>query len=85
MHKEGWLSNPSCKCQTSLPGGGGGGVVEVLGVIGSHVGGGEQTPSVAELPCPPVLIALVRHGDHVAPPELQLAVLLGDEVVQSLN
>lgn len=56
-----------------------------LGVIGSHVGGGEQTPPVAELARPPVLVALVRHGDHVAPSELQLAVLLRDEVVQSLH
>ena len=32
-----------------------------------------------------MLVTLVRHRDHVAPPELQLPVLLGHEVVQGLD
>ena len=54
-------------------------------MVGGDVGGREESSPVAELPSPPVLVTLVSHGDDVAPPELQLAVLLRHEVVQGLD
>ena len=54
-------------------------------MVGGDVGGGEEAPPVAELPGPPVLVALVGDGDDVAAPELELAVLLRHEVVQRLH
>ena len=72
-HKESWLSNPRKMVNVTQDWQEEDVVLrswEVLGVVGRHVGGREQTPPVAEFPCPPVLVALVSHGDDVAPSEL---------------
>ena len=47
-----------------------------LRVVRRDVGGREEAPPVAQLPRPPVLVALVRNRDHVAAPEFKLALLL---------
>lgn len=39
-------------------------------LVRGDISGWEETPSVAHLPRPPVLVALVCHVDHVSPPEL---------------
>ena len=45
-------------------------------LVWRDVGGGEEPPPVAQLPRPPVLVGPVRHGEDVAPPELELPLLL---------
>lgn len=60
-------------------------VAALRGAVRGHVGGGEESFAVADLAVPPVLVLAVSHGDHVAPPEVQLAGLLWHKVVQRLH
>ena len=54
-------------------------------MVGCDICGGEESSPVAQFSCPPVLVTLVCHCDHVSAPELQLPVLLGLEVVEGLD
>ena len=45
-------------------------------MVRRDVGGREESPPVAQLPGPPVLVGAVRYRDDVAAPELQLALFL---------
>lgn len=49
--------------------------------VGRHVDGGEESFAGADLAGPPVLLGPVRHGDHVASSEVQLAALLRREII----
>lgn len=46
-----------------------------------HVDGGEESFAGADLAGPPVLFGSIRHGDHVASSEVQLAALLSREII----
>jgi len=54
-------------------------------MIRRNVGGRKVASSIADLAFPPVLVGSVDDGDDVAAPELQLAGLLGREIVHGLH
>lgn len=56
-----------------------------LRAVGGDVRRGEQTPAMADLTVPPVLVRAVRHRYHIAPFELQFALFLRREIVQGLD
>lgn len=49
--------------------------------VWGHVDGGKESFAGADLAGPPVLFRSVRHGDHVASSEVQLATLLRREII----